>query len=317
VTHDHGHAHDHGHGHAHAHGHGHLHAHGGGADQVRRLRIALLITAALLVAEFAGGLIANSLALLADAGHLLTDVAALGLSLFVAWFSRKPETPKRTYGYLRLEILAAFANGATLVLVSALIIWEAVARFRHPEPVRGALMLAVAALGLVANLASAKVLHPASGSSLNVRGAYLHILGDLLGFVGTIIAALIIQATGWLQADTIASVLVSVLILRGAWALVRDSVDILLESTPAHISLAAVRARLLGIAGVESVHDLHVWSVTSGVVAMSAHVLVRAHDRHQHVLEHCHEAMREFGIDHVTIQLEREEMHGKEGPVHA
>ena len=304
------------HSHSH-HGHAHGHAHAANADQTRRLRIALIITALLLVAEFAGGLIANSLALLADAGHLLTDVAALGLSLFVAWFSRKPETPKRTYGYLRLEILAAFANGATLVLVSALIIWEAAARMRHPEPVHGALMLGVAVLGLVANMASAKVLHPSSGDSLNVRGAYLHILGDLLGFVGTIAAAIIIQYTGWLQADTIASILVSALILRGAWALVRDAVDVLLESTPSHISLAAVRTKLESIPGVESVHDLHVWSVTSGVVAMSAHVLVRASDRHQHVLEHCHEAMKEFGIGHVTVQLEREEMHDKEGHVHA
>jgi cobalt-zinc-cadmium efflux system protein len=248
---------------------------------------------------------------------LLTDVAALGLSLFVAWFSRRPETPKRTYGYLRLEILAAFANGATLVLVSALIVLEAVARFRNPEPVHSGLMLGVAVLGLVANLASAKVLHPASGDSLNVRGAYLHILGDLLGFVGTIAAALVIAYTGWLQADTIASVLVSALILRGAWALVRDAVDVLLESTPAHISLPAVRAKLASIAGVENVHDLHVWTVTSGVIAMSAHLLVRAHEHHQRVLEHCHEAMQEFGIGHVTIQLEREEMAEKEGQVHA
>lgn len=310
-------AHDHSqHGHSHS-GHAHGHAHGSNADQTRRLRIALTITSVLLVAEFAGGLLANSLALLADAGHLLTDVAALGLTLFVAWFSRRPETPKRTYGYLRLEILAAFANGATLVLVSALIIWEAVARMRSPEHVESGLMLGIAVLGLVANMASAKVLHPASDDSLNVRGAYLHILGDLLGFVGTIIAALVIRYTGWLQADTIASVLVSLLILRGAWALVKDAVDVLLESTPAHISLEAVRAKLEAIAGVENVHDLHVWTVTSGVIAMSAHVLVREHDRHQHVLEHCHDAMKEFGINHVTIQLERVEMRDKEGHVHA
>ena len=171
-------------------------------------------------------------------------------------------------------------------------------------------------LGLVANIASARVLHPASDSSLNVRGAYLHILGDLLGFVGTIAAALVIQYTGWLRADTIASILVSLLIVRGAWALVRDSVDILLESTPAHISVPAVRAKLEAIPGVENVHDLHVWTVTSGVIAMSAHVLVRAPDRHQHVLEHCHDAMKEFGIGHVTVQLEREEMFEKEGHLH-
>ena len=309
------HAHDHDH--AHGHDHAHHHHHGGGAEGMRRLRIALIITALLLVTEFVGGLVANSLALLADAGHLLTDVAALGLSLFVAWFSRRPETPRRTYGYHRLEILAAFVNGVTLVGVSALIIWEAISRMRNPEPIRGGLMLGVAVIGLLANLASARVLHPASQDSLNVRGAYLHILGDLLGFVGTIAAALIIQFTGWLQADTIASILVSLLIVRGAWALVRDSVDVLLESTPAHISLPALRAKLCAIPGVESVHDLHVWSVASGVVAMSAHVLVRESDRHQHVLEHCHDAAKEFGITHVTVQMEKEEMFEREGHLHA
>jgi len=306
----------HAHDHAHEHEHVHPHHRGGGAEGMRRLSIALAITALLLVVEFVGGLLANSLALLADAGHLLTDVAALGLSLFVAWFSRRPETPRRTYGYHRLEILAAFVNGVTLVGVSALIIWEAVQRLRAPEPVRGGLMLGVAVLGLVANLASARVLHPASHDSLNVRGAYLHILGDLLGFVGTIAAALIIQFTGWLQADTIASILVSLLIVRGAWALVRDAVDVLLESTPSQISLPAVRAKLEAIPGVENVHDLHVWTVTSGVIAMSAHVLVRAADRHQHVLEHCHDAAKDFGITHVTVQLEREEMYEKEGHLH-
>ena len=309
-------SHAHAHGHAHGHDHAHPHVHAGGADSVRRLSIALAITALLLVAEFAGGLLANSLALLADAGHLLTDVAALGLSLFVAWFSRRPSTPRRTYGYHRLEILAAFANGITLVGISAVIVWEAISRMRNPEPVAGGLMLGVAVLGLVANLASARVLHPASDSSLNVRGAYLHILGDLLGFVGTIAAAIVIQYTGWLRADTIASLLVSLLIVRGAWALVRDSVDILLESTPAHISVPAVRAKLEAITGVENVHDLHVWTVTSGVIAMSAHVLVRSHERHQKVLEHCHDAMKEFGIGHVTVQLEREEMFEREGHLH-
>jgi cobalt-zinc-cadmium efflux system protein len=302
-------------GHSHA---GHSHDHGdGGADQQRRLKIALTITALLLVAEFAGGWIANSLALLADAGHLLTDVAALGLSLLVAVLSRRPETPKRTYGYRRLEILAAFANGSMLLLICALIIWEAIARLRTPEPVAGPLMLAVGVLGLVANLASARVLHPASHDNLNMRGAYLHILGDVLGFIGTIVAALIIWRTGWLPADTIASIFVTLLIVRGAWALVRDSVDVLLESTPAYISLGKVREQLEAIPGVESVHDLHVWTVTSGVVAMSAHAIVRQPERHQHVLEHIHDAMALFGIQHLTIQMERTEMYEKEGHRHA
>lgn len=315
-----GHSHAHGHSHAgHSHGHshaGHSHSHGAGSS-VGRLRIALAITAVILVAEAVGGFYANSLALLADAGHMLTDVAALGLSLFVAWFSQRPETDKRTYGYLRLEILAAFLNGATLLLISVWIIWEAISRLRTPEPVQSGLMLAVAVLGLVANAISAWVLHPGGEENLNVRGAYLHILGDLLGFVGTIIAALLIRQFGWLAADTIASIVVSALILRGAWTLVRDSIDVLLESTPAHISAASVRDQLAQIPGIESVHDLHVWTVTSNVIAMSVHAIVREPERHQHVLEHVLDAMRLFGIQHVTVQLERQEMYERELHLHA
>jgi cobalt-zinc-cadmium efflux system protein len=279
--------------------------------------VALAITAVILVAEAVGGYLANSLALLADAGHMLTDVAALALSLFVAWFSTRPETPKRTYGYLRLEILAAFLNGATLLLISVWIIWEALQRLRTPEPVHGGLMLAVAALGLLANAVSAWVLRPRGEDNMNVRGAYLHILGDLLGFVGTIVAALLIRTLGWVAADPIASVIVSALILRGAWTLVRDSVDVLLESTPSHISAASVRDQLVAIPGIESVHDLHVWTVTSNVIAMSVHAIVREPERHQHVLEHVLDAMRLFGISHVTVQLERKEMYERELHLHA
>jgi cobalt-zinc-cadmium efflux system protein len=308
-------AHSHAHGHHH---HDHHHAHAdGGADQMRRLRIALGITTVILVAEVVGGILSNSLALLADAGHMLTDVGALALSLFVSWFSRRPETPKRTYGYLRLEILAAFLNGAVLLIFSLWIVWEAILRLRSPEPVGGDLMLVVAVIGLVANLASAWTLHPASKGSLNVRGAYLHVLGDLLGSVGTVAAALIIRFTGWLPADPIASIAVCLLILRSAWRLVHESVDVLLESTPAHISLGAVRAQIEAIPGIESVHDLHVWTVTSGVIAMSAHAIVREPERHQHVLEHIHDAMRLFGIGHVTVQLERQEMYEREMHLHA
>ena len=286
-------------------------------NSISRLRLALAITAVVLVAEAVGGYAANSLALLADAGHMLTDVAALALSLFVAWFSQRPETPKRTYGYLRLEILAAFLNGATLLLISVWIIWEAFNRLRTPEPVHGGLMLAVAVLGLVANAISAWVLRPQNDDNMNVRGAYLHILGDLLGFVGTIVAALLIRTMGWVAADTIASIIVSALILRGAWALVRDSVDVLLESTPSHISAASVRDQLVAIPGIESVHDLHVWTVTSNVIAMSVHAIVREPERHQHVLEHVLDAMRLFGISHVTVQLERKEMYERELHLHA
>jgi cobalt-zinc-cadmium efflux system protein len=292
-------------------GHSHVHT-----SSIARLRVALAITAVVLVAEAVGGYLANSLALIADAGHMLTDVAALALSLFVAWFSQRPETPRRTYGYLRLEIFAAFLNGATLLLISVWIIWEAISRLRSPEPVQSGLMFGVAVLGLVANAVSAWVLRPQGEQNINVRGAYLHIIGDLLGFLGTIVAAVVIWLSGWVIADTIASVVVSVLILRSAWRLVRDSVDVLLESTPAHISSFAVRSQLEAIPGIESVHDLHVWTVTSNVIAMSVHAIVREPERHQHVLEHILDAMRLFGIQHVTVQLERKEMYERELHLH-
>jgi cobalt-zinc-cadmium efflux system protein len=281
------------------------------------LRIALALTAALLVVEVIGGLLSNSIALLADAGHMLTDVAALGLALFVAWFSRQPVTPQKTFGYLRWEILAAFVNGATLLLISAWILWTAVLRLRSPEQIESGLMLTVSAAGLVVNVIAARLLYRSSAHSLNARGAYLHVLGDLLASVGTIAAAIAIRYTGWLTADPIASILTTVLIMSGAWRLVRESVDILLESTPAHIPLPAVRGQLEAIPGIESVHDLHVWAVTPAVVAMSAHCIVREPAQHQHVLEHIHDAMRLFGIEHVTIQLERDEMLDREPHLHA
>jgi cobalt-zinc-cadmium efflux system protein len=311
VTH---HYHDHG---AHAHNHAHHdHSHSDARDQLRRLRIALAITGVFLLAEVVGGIVSNSLALLADAGHMLADVAALALSLFVAWFSRQPYEPRRTYGYLRWEILAAFLNGATLLVLSTWIALEAVFRLRRPEPVESGVMLAIAVVGIVANIVAAFVLHPASETSLNMRGAYLHVVSDLLGSVATVIAALLVRYTGWLAADPVASILMTLLIVRGAWRLVKESVDVLLESTPSHISVGSVRKQLEAIPGIESIHDLHVWTVTSGVVAMSAHAIVREPERQQHVLEHVHDAMRLFGIQHVTVQLERREMYDRELHLH-
>ena len=298
----------------HAHDHGHSPA--DPRDQVRRLRLALAITSTFLLAEVAGGVLSNSLALLADAGHMLTDVAALVLSLFVAWFSRQPHDQRRTYGYLRWEILAAFLNGATLLLISVWISFEAVMRLRQPEAVESGMMLVIAVVGIIANIAAALVLHPASDASLNLRGAYLHVVGDLLGSVATVIAALLVRFTGWVVADPIASILMTLLIVRGAWRLVRESVDVLLESTPAHIAVGAVRKQLEAIPGIESIHDLHVWTVTSGVIAMSVHAIVREPERHQHVLEHVHDAMLLFGIQHVTVQLERREMYEREMHLH-
>ena len=307
--------HDHHHGDG---GHHHAVGHSHAADApVRSLRIALALTAGLLVVEVVGGFLSNSIAILADAGHMLTDVAALGLALFVAWFSKQPETPQKTYGYLRWEILAAFLNGSTLLLISAWILWQAVSRLRAPAEVQGGLMLVIAAGGLIVNVIAARVLMGSSSESMNARGAYLHVLGDLLASVGTLVAAILIRYTGWLMADPIASILTTVLIMSGAWRLVRESVDILLESTPAHIPLQAVRLQLEAIPGIESVHDLHVWAVTPAVVAMSAHAIVRDPDKQQHALEHIHDAMRLFGIQHVTIQLEKDEMLDRERHLHA
>jgi cobalt-zinc-cadmium efflux system protein len=301
--------------------HAHSHDHDGAAPETsaehrrhgaRALRIALALTLVLLVGEAVGGWISNSLALLADAGHVLTDAGALGLSLFVAWFCRQPGSEEKTYGYLRWEILAALVNGATLLGISGWILVEAIVRLRSPEPVQGSLMLAVATAGLVVNTAAALILHPVHGGTLNVRGAYLHVLGDLLASAGTVVAAVIIRWTGWLPADPLASILSTTLIVRGAWSLLRESVDVLLEGAPAHIPLDGVRARLEAIPGVESIHDLHVWTVTSGLVAASAHALVRDPSRHQGVLEQAHDVLREMGIHHVTVQLERTEMGGRD-----
>lgn len=292
-----------------------MHLHGGGAP-VKSLRLALALTAVLFFGELAGGLLSNSIALLADAGHMLTDVGALGFSLFVAWFAHQPESPRKTFGYLRWEILSAFINGAALLLISAWIMFEAVLRLRNPQPVAGGLMLVVAIAGLFVNLIAARILHGSSAHSVNVRGAYLHVISDMLSSVGTVAAAILIRAAGWLYADPIASFLTTAIILRGAWALVRESVDILLESTPRHISSETVRKQLEAIPAIESVHDLHIWSVTPTMIAMSAHAIVRDSESHQHVLEHVHDAMRLFGIEHVTVQLERREMGKVEGGMH-
>ena len=315
MGHSHSHAHSHSHDDAHAcaHDHGLVHAR---PSPTRALLIALGLTLALMVAEVVGGLLSNSLALLADAGHMLTDAGALALTLFVAWMCRQPSSPEKTYGYLRWEIIAALLNGATLLLISFWIVWEALARFRAPEAVAGGLMLVFAVVGLIVNAVAVWILHGVHHESLNVRGAYLHVLGDMLASGGTVVAAVIVHLTGWLPADPIASLVSTVLIVGSAWRLVRESVDVLLEAAPPHIALEAVRARLQGIPGVESVHDLHVWTVTSGVVAMSAHAIVRQPEHHQNVLERAHDLLQEMGIHHVTVQLERHEMYERELHLH-
>jgi cobalt-zinc-cadmium efflux system protein len=299
----------------HVHVHGHAHDHSFGHDQhlvlgKRRLKMVLALTAAFMGVEFVGGWLSNSLALMADAAHMLTDVAALGLSLFVLWFSRRATSVAKTYGYLRLEILAALVNGAGLIVISLLIFWQAWHRLRAPEAIAGSLMLAVALAGLAVNIVAAVTLHGSAEHNLNVRGAYLHVLGDLLGSVGAIIAAALIMTTGWLPADALISGFVGLLILVGSWKLVRESVDVLLEAVPPHIDLASLRSAIDDVSGVLEVHDLHVWTLTSGFLAMSGHVVVRDPEHNQRVLRDIHLCLRErFGISHITVQLEMPTLH--------
>ncbi|PYM34907.1 MAG: cation transporter [Candidatus Rokuibacteriota bacterium] len=276
------------------------------AESRRRLSLVLGITAAVMVAEAVGGWLAHSLALLADAGHMLADVAALGLSLVVAHLAQRPATAERTFGLLRLEIVAALVNGAALLAISLGIALEAYHRFGAPQPVRGALLLGVAAVSLVANAAGAAILHRGHRHSLNQRGAYLHVVGDVLGSAGALAAGAIILATGWVQADPLISVLIALLILGSAWRLVKESTAILLEAAPAHIPLADVHDCIASIPGVASVHDLHVWTVTSGVIAMSGHLVVQNPGDNQRVLKAVQQRLGGMGIGHVTVQMERD-----------
>lgn len=269
-----------------------------------RLWLVFGLTFVFMLVEVAGGLLAGSLALLADAGHMLTDVGALGLTLATAWIARRPADQTKTYGYLRWEILAALINGALLFVVAGLIVKEAWDRLQAPPVVQGGLMLAVAGAGLVVNVVALGLLHRSHAHHLNVRGAYLHILGDLLGSVGAVGAAVIILLTGWTLADPLISILLSLCILVGAWRLVRESVDILLEAVPRHISLEEVEDRIRAVEGVSAVHDLHVWTVTSGMVAMSGHAVVPDLEAHPRVLELIRRAVADLGVGHVTIQLE-------------
>ncbi|HEY7479669.1 MAG TPA: cation diffusion facilitator family transporter [Gemmatimonadales bacterium] len=276
-----------------------------------RLKWVLGLTAVFMVVEAVGGWIAGSLALLADAGHMLTDVGALTLSLLTAWIAQRPADDSKTYGYLRWEILAALVNGVALFGIAGWVVIEAIQRIQQPTPIRTGLFLAVAAAGLVVNLTSLAVLHSSRHGNLNLRGAYLHVLGDALGSVSALAAAAVIALTGWTIADPIVSILLSLLILVGAWRLLRDSTDILLESVPRHVSMTEVQRRMLGVPGVAAVHDLHVWTVTSGMVAMSGHAVVPDLEAHPGVLGGIRAEMSRLGIGHVTIQLEVE--HGCEG----
>jgi len=296
--------------HAHPHVHGDGHAHGNAfgpsarAEVSARLVWVLALTASFMVAELIGGLLSNSLALLADAGHMLTDVAALGLSVFAIRLARRPPSARRTYGYVRLEILAALVNGATLLVIAGLIIFEAWQRLRAPLTIDAPIMLSVASVGLGVNVAGAVLLHRHAHENLNVRGAYLHVLGDLLGSVGAIAAGIVVLTTGWTPVDPIASMAIALLILFGAWKLVREATDVLLESVPAHVDLAAIVADLAGIEGLDEVHDVHVWTLTSGFVALSAHGVIDDPGVHTRVLDEVRTRMQAHGVEHVTFQIE-------------
>ena len=285
--------------HSHARGHEHGHARGS-------LKTALIITVTFLVAEFFGALYTNSLALLADSGHMLTDAAALSLSFFAMRFASRRATPRKTYGFYRVEILAALLNGVFLVLISIYIFYEAYQRFLEPTVVKADWMLAVAIMGFVANLVSAWVLFGKHHESLNVRGAFFHVLTDAIGSLGAILASIAILVSGYQLADPLISVVVAVLILWSSWILIRDAVDILLESTPAHINIVSLREQLGRVDGVSSVHDLHVWTLTSGVLAMSCHVVAHENNFNRtELLGRVNDVARErFHIDHTTIQIE-------------
>ena len=268
----------------------------------------MLLTALYMFAEALGGWWTGSLALLADAGHMLTDVAALGLALMAVWFGSRPATPKKTFGYYRLEILAAFVNGVALVVLSLYIFYESYTRWAAPPEVRSGAMILVAAGGLAVNLVCAWMLHGEHEHDLNVRGAWLHVIGDALGSVGAIIAGVLMSVYGWYAADPLFSSLIGLLIIWSSWNLIREATNVLLEGTPAHISLAAVEDAILDTEGVEDVHDLHVWTITAGREALSAHVIHGRTISQPDLLKELRVKLQEqFGVGHLTIQMETED----------
>lgn len=308
-NHDHG-GHSHHHDHHHAHGH-HHHGNGhhhGPVGNKQGLLIALGITAGIMVLEFAGGLWTNSLALLSDSGHMLSDAGALALSLLALWFAAKPSSARLSFGFHRFEILAALFNAVTLFVIAGLIIWEAIERFLHPAVVASGSMMLIACIGLIANLLSAWSLMRKGDvhGNLNMRSAYLHILGDALGSVGAIIAGAVMLLFGWYAADPIISIIVSLLILKGAWGVLKSTLHILMEGTPGSISIGTVKQVLEAIEGVVDVHDLHVWTITSGIEALSCHLLIEDDRDSQEILQQGITVIeKQFGITHATIQIEK------------
>lgn len=287
---------------------GHSHDHGLPAASGRgrrRLSLALVLILSFMVVEFVGGIAFNSLALLADAGHMLTDAASLALALFAVWLAGRPATPARSFGFRRAEILAALANGVALVAVAIWVVIEAVGRFSAPPDVAGRGVLLIGIAGLLVNLAAAVVLHRGRGETLNMAAAYRHVLADAAGSAGVIAAALIIITTGWTRADPLISIGIAALICLGAWSIIRDSVRVLLEAAPVGIDPEEVGAAIAAVRGVREVHDLHVWEITSGFPALSAHVIVGdAQDCHERRRAIAGMLAERFAITHATLQMD-------------
>lgn len=291
--------------HTHSHG-GHGHSHSYNANK-KALLLSFILIAGFMLVEFVGGYLTNSLALISDAGHMLSDAAALGLSLSALIFGAKAATPSKTFGYKRFEILAALLNGLVLIVLSIYIFIEAIERLTMPPEVMGSGMITIAIIGLIINIIVAWILHSQASSkeNLNVRSAFLHVIGDLLGSVGAIIAAILIILFGWYIADPIASMIVSVLILYSGWHVLRDAVNILMEAKPANIDTDRVIQVLMSVEGVKDVHDLHIWMITSDFTSMTVHLYVDADMDRDVILEKAKAAIfKNFGLEHVTIQIE-------------
>lgn len=287
---------------------GHAHARATAAARSRPvLALTLALTCAFMVVELAAGFWTGSLALLADAGHMLADAGALALALFATWIAARPPTPAKTYGYYRAEILAALVNALVLLVVAGVILVEAWSRWQAPATVLAGPMAIVAAGGLGVNLGCAWLLHRGAADSLNVRAAYLEVLSDALSSLATLVAAGVVLLTGWTGADALAGVAIALLIVPRTWSLLRQAVNVLLEGTPPHLELGEIESAMRAVTGVRRVHDLHVWTLTSGREAMSAHVVVDDVRESERLLEMLHALLHaRFGIDHTTIQLESE-----------
>ncbi len=275
-----------------------------------RLWFAFGITFSVLILEIVGGLVTNSLALFADAGHVVADVGAIGLALGALWLAERPGEARRTYGWHRVEVLAALGNGLGLFIVAAIIVWQAVERAGSAPEINGVGLFAIAGVGLAGNLASAAALHDSHTVNLNVRGAYLHVLGDAVGSVGALTAGAVIWTTGWDPVDVVASVMIAVLVGFAGLRLVRETIDILLESAPRDVDLAAITEELTDVQGVLGIHDLHLWTVTSGFLALSGHIEIADEADSQGVLIPVAQILQSrFGIQHITLQPETASLH--------